>query len=119
MFLQVRAGPAGSKQGAITPFANMKVNALKVEINYRNLDRNIPLHMTKNKKEWEKVLKTHLAGSSRCPALCFCHEEVSMSDLNLHMYEVCPVQPLHDCKGHIKNIWESLVQICDESEKNC
>lgn len=34
-----------------------------------------------------------------------------MASLNLEEYEVMPIEPLHDCKGHIKNVWDVLPEI--------
>lgn len=40
-----------------------------------------------------------------------------MKDLNLENYEVSPVEPLHDTKGHIKNIWDVLLECLNEQQK--
>ena len=58
------------------------------------------------------MLKDHLCGVNRTPALCYGNEKKSMSDINLSKYEVCPCEPLHDCKGHIKNVWEVIKLFC-------
>ena len=49
-----------------------------------------------------------MAGVSRLPALCFGNLHSTMESSNLGNYEVSPVEPLHDLKGHIKNVWELL-----------
>ena len=60
------------------------------------------------KSNLEKILKNHLRGVIRPPALCFGDVLEPMSELNLANYEVSQIEPLHDLKGHIKNIWEAL-----------
>ena len=81
----------------------------------RGLDRNINKKL--NKKDLEELLKNHLAGISRAPALCFGNEFISMEKSHLSEYEVMPIEPLHDSKGHIKNLWDVLPEILDEKEK--
>ena len=114
---QVQAGPAGRKKKAVTPFVNLKADVLSLEVNCRGLDREIPHYKKQTKKDFEILLKEDLAGISRAPALCYGNENIKMEKLNLSMYEVCPIEPLHDCKGHIKNIWEALQEALDKPEK--
>lgn len=54
----------------------------------------------------EKVLKQDLKGIVRPPALAFGNADKSLQEIS--HYEVNPVEPLHDLKGHIKNVWEEL-----------
>lgn len=57
----------------------------------------------------DRVLKSHLAGIVRNPALFYGeHESETARSLNLERYEVSPVEPLHDLKGHIKNMYEII-----------
>lgn len=59
---KVIAGPAGRLCKAISPFQQLKVDALSLEVNYRNLDRNISTYEKLHKKDLELLLKNHLAG---------------------------------------------------------
>jgi len=45
------------------------------------------------------------------------NERTPLNDLNLQQYEVSPIEPLHDTKGHIKNIWDALPEILPEQHK--
>ena len=69
------------------------------------------------KVDQERLLKEHLAGVSRKPALLFGSHE-SMCALNLGNYEVSPIEPLHDLKGHIKNVWELLPKYLSDELKS-
>ena len=60
------------------------------------------------KKHLELLLKNSLKGTLRPPALCFGDVMESLQSLNLESYEVSQVEPLHDLKGHIKNLWDLL-----------
>lgn len=40
-----------------------------------------------------------------------------MQDLNLNMYEVLPVEPLHDLKEHINNVLKELPKHLTKEEK--
>ena len=56
----------------------------------------------------ELILKSHMRGLVRVPAMCILDPEVPLATSNLSKYEVSPVEPLHDMKGLIKNVWEIL-----------
>ena len=40
--------------------------------------------------------------------MCFGNLNATMRESHLKSYEVSPVEPLHDLKGHIRNVWEQL-----------
>ena len=57
----------------------------------------------------EKTFKTHLAGVVRNPAIFHGEESTAtVQSLNLEHYEVSPIEPLHDIKGHIKNVYDLI-----------
>ena len=58
--------------------------------------------------ELDYVLKTDMAGLCRIPAVCFLQPSISLERINLKQYEIALIEPLHDLKGHIKNVWELL-----------
>ena len=97
------AGPAGRKQSSINPFKSLKIDQINKELGDCGLIRGV-LDVKKTKAELERILKSHLAGTSRAHALCFNNNMKNMEDLNLQNYEVSPIEPLHDTKGHIKNV---------------
>ncbi|XP_057308110.1 uncharacterized protein LOC130645997 [Hydractinia symbiolongicarpus] len=113
---KVISGPAGQQQKAVSPFQQLNVEKLGLEVNYRNLDRDLPVHQKLHKKDLEQLLKNHLTGIIRVPALCFGNEHSTMESLNLANYEVMPIEPLHDCKGHIKNLWDVLHEVLTPQE---
>lgn len=92
----------------------MNADDLRTEISRRGLDKSV-VKVTKD--ECTKILKRDLAGISRAPALCFGKELTDLQTTNLSKYEVLPVEPLHDTKGHIKNVWDVLPEVLDEGEK--
>lgn len=60
------------------------------------------------KEELESILKIHLSGLQRIPSMCFSNPLISLEKSSMKTYEVSLVEPLHDIKGHIKNVWELL-----------
>lgn len=114
---KVIAGPAGRKMKVIAPFQDLPIDKLGLEVNIRGIDRYINIHNKLKKKDLQDLLHADLKGLSRSPALCFGNEFKSMAELNLGNYEVCPVEPLHDCKGHIKNVWDVLPEVLNKEEK--
>ena len=81
------------------------------------MERELPINKRVLKPQLDKVLKDHLAGVARCPALSFHREDQELRQLNLGQYEVSPIEPLHDTKGHIKNIWDVMPEILTADEK--
>lgn len=49
-----------------------------------------------------------MTGLARAPAICFGNSKDTLEDTPLSFYEISPVEPLHDLKGHIKNSLEIL-----------
>ena len=62
-------------------------------------------------------MKEVLRGIQRVPALCFPQQECSLQELSLGNYEVLPVEPLHDLKEHINNIFKELPKHLNDEEK--
>ena len=114
--LQVIAGPAGRKLNAVNPFQNLTIEKLTEELAAREIIRGV-LDTKKSKKELEKHLKQHLSGAIRPPALSFGNVMTSMEELNLSKYEISPIEPLRDIKGHIKNVWTVLPEVLPENIK--
>jgi len=42
----------------------------------------------------------------------------SLETLNLRNYEVSQVEPLHDIKGHVKNVWDLLPKHLSKENEN-
>ena len=66
------------------------------------------------KKELEQQLHDVLKGAQRVPTLLLLNPQQALSDLNLQNYAVLDCEPLHDLKGHLKNLLEILPEILDK-----
>ena len=108
------ASTAGRKENAINPFLNLKIAELNKELLERGILNDVA---EENKPAKEQRLKQELSGVARLPALSFGSIDKKMSELNLQSYEVSPCEPLHDTKGHIKNVWEALLDVLDGNDK--
>lgn len=100
------AGPSGRVENSVSPFVKLSTDQLFKEVFERGLINDVegkPI-----KKNLEATLKHEMKGISRPPALCCGDVNESLDELNLGRYEVSQVEPLHDLKGHIKNLWEIL-----------
>ena len=70
-----------------------------------------------NKTELSIVLSSQLSGLARSPAMCFGKIKMSTKDLNLQSYAISMVEPLHDLKGHIKNVWDVFPNVLSPETK--
>lgn len=59
----------------------------------------------------EKAFDDIRLGISNFPALLQDYPETTLQSLNLHQYEVSPMEPLHDLKGHLGNIIDEILLI--------
>ncbi len=111
---KVIAGPAGRERrnGGVNPFQKMTKDDLIRECR----GRKIPTDGLKRPALYSQ-LKEELRGIQRVPALCFPNQKSTMQDLNLTMYEVIPVEPLHDLKEHINNVFKELPKHLTKEEK--
>ena len=89
------------KKGGTMPLNDLKVSELKVELHAHGVDTS-----NKSKEELEKAFNTLRAGINHVPALLQGLPMVPLSNLHLEMYEVAPVEPLHDIKRHLHNLIE-------------
>ena len=99
----VLAGRFGRTPGAVKPLSDLSSLDLRSELN----SWNVPL-MGTTKPQFEKQLSDILQGSVRVPALLSNAPEMVLGDLNLSNYTILPVEPLHDIKGHMINIFKEL-----------
>ena len=60
---------------------------------------------------------SHMCGLVRVPSYRFKQPSFNFQKDYMKMYEVSPVAPLHDCKGHIQNLLDELPFILNEGEK--
>ena len=101
------------KKNKVDPFNTMNATQLMKEC----LDQGLVLPKKCTKKELLPVLKEHLRGTYRVPALCHGNEFVSLEASMLKSFEVLSVEILHDLKEHIKNLWTELPHILFPKEK--
>lgn len=52
----------------------------------------------------QEELDSILKGVQRVPTLLVSHPQQSLGSLNLSRYEVLDCEPLHDLKGHVRNL---------------
>ena len=72
------------------------------------------LTLTKYKKELQEQLSEVLKGAQRVPTLLLQNPQQAPSEINLQHYSVLECEPLHDLKGHLKNLFEILPEILDK-----
>ena len=87
----------------INPLDNLKVHELRMEIEKRGL-----LTARKKKPQLENEFNELRRGITNVPALLQGTPETPLEELCLANYEISPVEPLHDLKGHLSNIIEEL-----------
>ena len=78
---------------------NLKIQELRTELEKRGLSTS-----RKRKPELEKDFDELRRGIVNVPALLQGVPETPLADLSLDKYEVSPVEPLHDVKGHLSNL---------------
>ena len=69
----------------------------------------------KVKKELQEQLNEVLKGAQRVPTLLLQNPQQALSEINLQHYSVLECEPLHDLKGHLKNLFEILPEILDKN----
>ncbi|XP_066924658.1 uncharacterized protein [Clytia hemisphaerica] len=95
----------GRQENEMNPLSNLKAQDLFNEV----MDRNLLEKDSSLLKDYlEHLLKTEMAGLVRPPALCKGCVNISTEETNTSKYEISPSEPLHDLKGHIRNLWDLL-----------
>lgn len=82
---------------------NLKVQELRTELKLRGVST-----VGKKKPELEKDFEDLRRGISNVPALLQGVPHMDLEDFGLSHYEVAPVKPLHDIKGHLCNLIQEL-----------
>jgi len=95
----VLAGKYGNSPGRLKPFDSLKVDELQQELEARGYNTTGKL-----KQQMQEELDSILKGVQRVPTLLVSHPQQSLDSLNLSRYEVLDCEPLHDLKGHIRNL---------------
>ena len=82
---------------------NLKIQELRMELEKRGLST-----ARKRKPELERNFDELRRGIVNVPALLQGAPETPLVDLCLDKYEISPVEPLHDLKGHLSNLIDEL-----------
>ena len=82
---------------------NLKIQELRMELEKRGLST-----ARKRKPELERNFDELRRGILNVPALLQGAPETPLVDLCLDKYEISPVEPLHDLKGHLSNLIDEL-----------
>lgn len=99
-------------QGKTKPLAGLSRPELEQELAARGIyDGN-------TKQDLQRLLDEETHGIQHLPALLVCtNPKTPLADLNLHKYEILPVEPLHDVSHHIENLLTELPHHLSSKEK--
>ena len=97
------------KKGVMSPFDKLTVRELKMELEVHGVSI-----MHKKKERLEEDLEDLRKGIVNVPALLRTNPEMPLESLFLAQYEVCPIEPLHDLKGHFSNMIEETMYLAPE-----
>ena len=82
---------------------NLKLKDLQIELEMRGLAT-----VGKRKPQLEKEFDEQKRGIVNVPALLQGVPDKPLHNFSLENYEISPVEPLHDVKGHISNLLEEI-----------
>ena len=72
--------------------------------------RDVKFNCTATKKSLQTKLEQEVKGIQRVPAIIFENPLADCNKFNLINYEILGTEPLHDINGHIKNLFEEIVE---------
>ena len=72
--------------------------------------RDVTFTCTATKKSLQTKLEQEVKGIQRVPAIIFENPLADCNKFNLINYEILGTEPLHDINGHIKNLFEEIVE---------
>lgn len=87
----------------IKPMENLKVQELRTELEKRGQST-----YRKRKPELERDFDDLRRGIVDVPALLQGVPHTPLEEISLERYEISPVEPLHDVKGHLSNLMDEL-----------
>ena len=94
------------KNATQRPFEGLNLTSLQRELKARD----VPV-MEKRRPQLIADLEELRAGIATFPALTATEPETPLESYNLHYYEVGAVEPLHDFKGHMANLFEEIIAL--------
>ena len=101
----VLAGTAW-KNGTQRPSEGLNLTSLQRELKARG----VPV-IGKHRPHFIADLEELRAGIATFPVLTATEPETPLESYNLHYYEVGAVEPLHDFKGHMANLFEEIIAL--------
>ena len=107
----ITAGPCGRQQKAC-PFEDLSKEEVLDELRSRDPPGWQEFNLA---DDLRKFLKKTLRGVNRLPALLY---GGLLDILDIIDFEVCPVEVLHDIKGHVVNLWDVLPLYLDDEQKS-
>ena len=63
--------------------------------------------------ELDKTFQELRMGINNFPALLYCCPNASLESLHIDKYEISPLEPLHDLKGHISHLLEAAMPLLE------
>ena len=103
-------GSFGKIPNKVNSFESLSREELRQEL----VSRQIYDFPPNNKKAMTDILKDHLCGVQRVPALLLLNPRADLLDMNLVNYTVLSFEPLHDLKGHIANVLGQLPSVINQ-----
>ena len=100
-------GVFGKVPNKVCSFESLSREELRQEL----VSRHIYDFPPNNKKRMTDILKDHLCGVQRVPALLLLNPTADLWEMNLLDYNVLSFEPLHDLKGHIANLLSQLPNV--------
>ncbi|XP_070549355.1 uncharacterized protein [Ptychodera flava] len=100
--------------GKVKPYQNLKVDSLRKELSSRGQE----YEETALKDELKESLDKILHGMQRVHSLLYKNEDEDLSKINCKNYETLKAEPLHDIKGHAKNILDELPHLVSKVERD-
>ena len=104
-------GVFGKVPNKVCSFESLSREELRQEL----VSRHIYDFPPNNKKLMTDILKDHLCGVQRVPALLLLNPTADLWEMNLLNYTVLPFEPLHDLKGHIANLLSQLPSVITQT----
>lgn len=98
----------------MSPFQNLNVSDLTRELGQRELIRGV---FDEKKNQNCKIFKRSFVRHCQTTSIMLSKWRSVREGLNLENYEVFLVEPLHDTKSHIKNIWDVSPECPNEQQK--
>ena len=103
-------GVFGKIPNKVNSFESLSRKELRQEL----VSRQIYDFPPNNKKAMTDILKDHLCGVQRVPALLLLNTTADLWEMNLLKYTVLSFEPLHDLKGHIANLLGQLPNVINQ-----